>query len=76
MAHREAIYAPLRVTGQALGWDVWATVKGGGYSGQALAIQHGIAQAVQSFDIENYRPALKRLKYLTIDTRLAYVFLA
>jgi hypothetical protein len=69
MSLRESIYAPLRVTGQPLGWDVWATVKGGGYSGQALAVQHGVAQAVQAFDIESYRPMLKKLKFLTIDTR-------
>lgn len=69
LAYREEIYAPLRLTGAPLKWDVWATVKGGGRTGQALAIRHGVAQALQAFDIETYRPLLKRFKFLTFDSR-------
>jgi len=69
MAHREEIFAPLRLTGKPLSFDVWATVKGGGLSGQAQAIRHGVAQALQPFDIETYRPLMKRFKYLTYDAR-------
>lgn len=69
MALKEEIFAPLRLTGKPLEWDVWCTVKGGGFSGQAGAIRHGVAQALQAFDIEKYRPLMKRYKLLTFDCR-------
>ena len=59
----------MRLTGKPLEWDVWCTVKGGGFSGQAGAIKHGVAQALQAFDIEKYRPLMKRYKLLTFDCR-------
>ena len=49
--------------------DVEATVKGGGVSGQAGAIRHGIARALVVLD-ENYRPTLKAAGLLTRDPRM------
>ena len=49
--------------------DVDATVKGGGVSGQAGAIRHGIARALVVLD-ESYRPALKAAGLLTRDPRM------
>ena len=49
--------------------DVDATVKGGGVSGQAGAIRHGIARALVVLD-ESYRPALKAVGLLTRDPRM------
>ncbi len=50
-------------------FDVMATVKGGGYTGQAGAIRHGIARALLTVDAD-YRPALKKAGYLTRDPRM------
>ena len=50
-------------------FDLVATVKGGGFSGQAGAIRHGAARALLSAD-ENYRPVLKRAGLLTRDPRM------
>ena len=49
--------------------DVETTVKGGGVSGQAGAIRHGIARALVVLD-ENYRPTLKAAGLLTRDPRM------
>ena len=49
--------------------DVEATVKGGGVSGQAGAIRHGIARALLMVD-ENYRATLKAAGFLTRDPRM------
>lgn len=50
-------------------FDVKVNVKGGGYSGQAGAIRHGIARALITID-EEYRPVLKKAGYLTRDPRM------
>jgi small subunit ribosomal protein S9 len=50
-------------------FDVIAKVEGGGFSGQAGAIRHGIARALLKADGE-YRPALKKNGYLTRDPRM------
>lgn len=50
-------------------YDVIVTVKGGGYTGQAGAIRHGIARALVQADADN-RPVLKREGYLTRDPRM------
>ncbi len=50
-------------------FDVMCTVKGGGYTGQAGAIRHGIARALLTVDAD-YRPALKKAGYLTRDPRM------
>ena len=49
--------------------DIRATVSGGGVTGQAGAIRHGIARALLLMD-ENYRPALKTAGFLTRDPRM------
>ena len=54
------------VTGQ---FDVLATVAGGGLSGQAGAVKHGIAKALSLWDPE-FRPALKAAGFLTRDPRV------
>ncbi|HRQ62035.1 MAG TPA: 30S ribosomal protein S9 [Alphaproteobacteria bacterium] len=50
-------------------YDVMCTVKGGGLSGQAGAVRHGISRALENFDPE-YRPALKKAGMLTRDSRI------
>jgi len=60
---------PYGVTGTAGKFDIIATVKGGGISGQAGAIRHGLARALLQAD-ENYRPALKAAGLLTRDPRM------
>ena len=50
-------------------FDVMATVKGGGLSGQAGAVKHGISKALTLYDPEN-RPALKAAGFLTRDARV------
>ena len=50
-------------------FDVLVTVKGGGLSGQAGAIRHGISKALSSYD-PGFRPALKKIGFLTRDSRV------
>ena len=50
-------------------FDVNVTVKGGGYTGQAGAIRHGISRALLQVDDE-YRPLLKKAGFLTRDPRM------
>ena len=58
------------VTTDTLGkFDVIAKVQGGGFTGQAGAIRHGIARALLTVE-EEYRPALKAAGYLTRDSRM------
>ena len=60
---------PLTVTNTTTKYDVICTVKGGGFTGQAGAIRHGIARALNEANIE-YRPALKSNGFLTRDPRM------
>ena len=60
---------PFGVTGTAGKFDIIANVKGGGISGQAGAIRHGLSRALLQAD-ENYRPALKAAGLLTRDPRM------
>ena len=60
---------PLVATETADKFDVIVNVKGGGYTGQAGAIRHGIARALLEADSE-YRPVLKKAGYLTRDPRM------
>ena len=57
---------PLELTSTADKFDVLVNVHGGGYTGQAGAIRHGIARALLEADPE-FRPALKKAGYLTRD---------
>ena len=59
---------PLTVTNTSAKYDVIASVKGGGFTGQAGAIRHGIARALNEANSE-YRPALKQNGFLTRDPR-------
>jgi small subunit ribosomal protein S9 len=49
-------------------FDVYATVKGGGISGQAGAIRHGITRALMEYD-ETLRPSLRKAGFVTRDAR-------
>ena len=60
---------PLTVTNTLDKFDVITTVKGGGFSGQAGAIRHGIARALNEANKEEYRPTLKEHGFLTRDPR-------
>ena len=60
---------PLVLTETAEKFDIVCRVSGGGVSGQAGAIRHGIASALLQFD-ENLRPALKKAGFLTRDPRM------
>ncbi len=59
---------PLEVTGTTDKYDIKVTVRGGGFTGQAGAIRHGIARALNKAD-EDFRPALKKAGFLTRDSR-------
>jgi len=60
---------PLQELGLSDNFDVYVNVTGGGLSGQAGAIRHGIARALVEYD-ENLRPQLKARGYLTRDPRM------
>jgi small subunit ribosomal protein S9 len=67
--HREDVLKPFLVIDQMGQFDVYCTVKGGGLTGQAGAIRHGIARALQNFDPE-YRAPLKKEGLITRDPRM------
>jgi len=60
---------PLELTSTTGKFDIVVNVGGGGVSGQAGAIRHGVARALLQFD-ENLRPALKKAGFLTRDPRM------
>ena len=60
---------PFKVSGTEGKFDIIALVEGGGISGQAGAIRHGLSRALLKVD-ENYRPALKAAGLLTRDPRM------
>ena len=60
---------PLTLTETADKFDVTVTVRGGGYTGQAGAVRHGIARALCEAD-PDYRPVLKKAGFLTRDPRM------
>ncbi len=60
---------PLELTEQKGALDIRVTVKGGGESGQAGAIRHGISRALTKYD-ENLRDTLKKAGLLTRDSRM------
>ena len=61
---------PLALTETADKFDVIVNVHGGGYTGQAGAIRHGISRALLQFDSDEYRPSLKKAGFLTRDPRM------
>jgi small subunit ribosomal protein S9 len=66
---RMMIQQPLATANRAGQFDVWASVKGGGLSGQAGAVRHGISKALTLHEPE-LRPALKAGGFLTRDSRV------
>ena len=62
------LHQPFQVTDRLGQFDVMATVKGGGLSGQAGAVRHGISRALILYEPE-LRPALKKVGFLTRDSR-------
>ncbi len=67
--HQINIQTPLRLTNTLEQYDVIVRVVGGGVSGQAGAVRHGIARALARSDDE-LRPVLKRARLLTRDARV------
>jgi small subunit ribosomal protein S9 len=66
--HRMIITEPLRLTEKVEQYDVDTTLDGGGISGQAGALRHGIARALVELDPET-RSTLKKAGFLTRDAR-------
>lgn len=66
--HRQLLSEPLRVSETAEVYDVFATIAGGGTTGQAGALRLGIARALAELDTE-MRPTLKKAGFLTRDAR-------
>lgn len=60
---------PFEITNSENQFDVMATVRGGGLSGQAGAIKHGISKALQLYE-PSFRPLLKSAGFLTRDARV------
>ena len=67
-SHKMQIVRPFEIINQATDYDVKSTVIGGGHTGQAGALVHGIARALLKFD-ENFKPTLRKEKLTTRDSR-------
>ena len=63
------IRQPFELTATSEKYDVFATVRGGGTSGQAGAIKHGITKALLEVN-DNFRPILKKAGFITRDSRI------
>ena len=61
---------PLTVTETEAKYDVICTVRGGGFTGQAGAIRHGISRALLEANSDEFRPSLKSNGFLTRDPRM------
>jgi small subunit ribosomal protein S9 len=66
---RMIINQPLVASDRLGQFDVWCTVKGGGLSGQAGAVRHGISRALTYYE-PALRPLLKQQGFLTRDSRV------
>ncbi len=66
---RVIVREPLMITDTLGQYDVLVNVHGGGYTGQAGAIRHGISRALLQADVE-LRPILKKAGFLTRDPRM------
>jgi small subunit ribosomal protein S9 len=60
---------PLMITDSLDKYDIMCTVVGGGYTGQAGAVRHGISRALLQADVD-LRPILKKAGFLTRDSRM------
>ncbi|WP_111978275.1 30S ribosomal protein S9 [Algibacillus agarilyticus] len=65
---RMVVRQPLELVEMTEKFDIYVTVVGGGMTGQAGAIRHGITRALMEFD-ESLRPALRQAGYVTRDAR-------
>ncbi|MBT0585211.1 30S ribosomal protein S9 [Alteromonas oceanisediminis] len=65
---RMIVRQPLELVEMVEKFDLYITVKGGGISGQAGAIRHGITRALMEYD-ETLRPALRKAGFVTRDAR-------
>ncbi len=68
--YERVVTAPFRVTETLGRWNVMVKVSGGGTTGQAGAVSHGIARALCVADVDAYRPVLKKAGLLTRDARV------
>jgi small subunit ribosomal protein S9 len=66
--HKMQILRPFEITNQSTSFDVKCNVRGGGHTGQAGAMVHGISKALLQFD-SNLKSALKKEKLTTRDSR-------
>ena len=66
---RMILRRPLDVANRSTQYDLMVKVAGGGLSGQAGAVRHGLAKALQNFE-PDLRPALKKEGFLTRDSRV------
>lgn len=69
MTSRQIVMQPLVTINQEGKFDLYITVAGGGKSGQAGAVRHGLARALEKFDPE-FRPAMKKAGFMTRDSRM------
>ena len=67
---RREVRVPFEVAGCEGKFDVIATVRGGGFTGQAGALRHGVARALCQADRDAYRAPLKTAGFLTRDPRM------
>ena len=67
---KNEVKRPLEMTGTLGQFDVLATVNGGGFTGQAGALRHGISRALCEADADAYRAMLKAAGFLTRDSRM------
>ena len=67
---KREVRRPLELVGAEGKFDVVATVAGGGFTGQAGALRHGISRALVEADKEAYRATLKAAGFLTRDPRM------
>ena len=65
----QTILSPLQVLNLQKSFDIFATVKGGGFTGQAEAIRHGLSRALLKVS-EEHRSLLKKNGFLTRDSRM------
>lgn len=69
LALRNDLMAPFSVTGTVGRFDALVNVRGGGVTGQAQAVRHGLSRALQLFD-PSFRPDLKATGLITRDPRI------
>jgi len=68
--NRMVVLQPFGVTETSEQFDILARVAGGGKSGQAGALRHGISRCLNTLDRDTHRASLKKAGYLTRDSRM------